>query len=649
MSGYCNLCGRALHGRYTRYTHPIYAGHPLTVCGRCQRLAPQCRVCHQPMRADRSVAGLCAACAADALRCLSCGAIITGVSYTISGRGPYCATCQATRQQCDVCGVPLDDSAQRLPDGRALCGACLQTAIIDASQAKALFDEAEGTIGATLGLRLRIGVRFVLTDRAGLRVQIQKIKPQVALGLDHVLGVYVRDGRTRTIYIENGLPKILLIQVAAHEWAHAWQMENCPLVRDVLLVEGFADWVAYKVLQARQAVKKMALMTARADLYGKGLHADAGARNTRRRAGCAGALYLSSRRHGMNLLNNARLRSLVAGGIGGFIGWLLTESLVMSPQSPFISLSMYASDAIFGALAGVAIGGVLGLAGGLISYGATQRAWITVAISAAAGLMGGALGLVLGEAIYQPLRGIPFLGRSLGWAAFGAILGAAEGITRRSAKGFRNAALGGLIGGALGGFAFDLMLMVMPRDTGVASRAIDLTIVGACIGIFIVLMEKALADGLLKVVSGRQEGREFYLDKPVLTIGRDEQCDVPLFNDPTILPQHATIRQESGRYVLHAEPGAAVLVNKQPISQQALAHENEVIIGGTRLIYRSRKAMSAPSAAPVYQPSAPIQPPPPPLRQPPQPPVQPVRYCRNCNTPNRVEARFCAKCGKSIV
>jgi hypothetical protein len=296
VSHYCNLCGQALRGRHTFYQHPLYPDRPLTVCGRCQRLAPQCRMCQQPMRADRSVAGLCAACAADALRCLACGAIITEQSYTISGRGPYCATCEATRQQCDVCGVPLDDRAQRLLDGRALCGACLQTAIIDAGQAKVLFDEAEGAIGATLGLRLRIGTRFVLTDRVGLRVQLQKAKPQSAPGLDHVLGVYVRDGRTRTIYIENGLPKILMIQVAAHEWAHVWQMENCPLVRDVLVVEGFAEWVAYKVLQARQAVKKMALMTARTDLYGEGLRQML-ARETR--DGVAGVVALCTYQSGV--------------------------------------------------------------------------------------------------------------------------------------------------------------------------------------------------------------------------------------------------------------------------------------------------------------------------------------------------------------
>jgi pSer/pThr/pTyr-binding forkhead associated (FHA) protein len=120
-----------------------------------------------------------------------------------------------------------------------------------------------------------------------------------------------------------------------------------------------------------------------------------------------------------------------------------------------------------------------------------------------------------------------------------------------------------------------------------------------------------------------------------------------LFNDPTILSRHATIRQESGRYVLQAEPGAAVLINKQPINRQALSPENEVMIGGTRLIYRSRKAMIKPSADPVEQPPS-VQSPPP--QQPPmQPRPQQMRHCKACNTPNRVEAKFCANCGRSIV
>jgi hypothetical protein len=160
---------------------------------------------------------------------------------------------------------------QRLPDGRAICGVCQQTAIVDAGQAKSLFDQTISIIQNTLGLSLHIGVRFVVTDRIGLRAQVEKMQPGLAHEADRVLGVYVRNGRHRTIYVQNGLPRILLAQVISHEWGHAWQMENCPLVRNILIVEGFAEWLAYKVLQAMGAVKKMALMTARRDLYGEGL------------------------------------------------------------------------------------------------------------------------------------------------------------------------------------------------------------------------------------------------------------------------------------------------------------------------------------------------------------------------------------------
>jgi len=241
------------------------------------------------MRSELSLGGMCAACLAGALHCLACGRVITDRLVEINGRGPYCEACYATRQHCDVCSAPLDGAAQRLPDGRAICGACQQTAILDAAQAKSVFDQTEAIVGRALGLSLRVGVRFVVTDRPGMRTQVRKMQPGLVHAVDDVMGAYVREGRRRTIYVQNGLPRILLAQVAAHEWAHAWQMENCPLVRDVLVVEGFAEWVAYKVLQAMGAVKKMALMTARPDLYGEGLRLMLG-RETRE--GLSGVLAL---------------------------------------------------------------------------------------------------------------------------------------------------------------------------------------------------------------------------------------------------------------------------------------------------------------------------------------------------------------------
>ena len=68
-----------------------------------------------------------------------------------------------------------------------------------------------------------------------------------------------------------GLPRLLLLQVAAHELAHAWQMESAPLLRDPVLREGFAEWVAYRVLIALGEGEAAERMLAREDTYGQGV------------------------------------------------------------------------------------------------------------------------------------------------------------------------------------------------------------------------------------------------------------------------------------------------------------------------------------------------------------------------------------------
>jgi hypothetical protein len=86
-----------------------------------------------------------------------------------------------------------------------------------------------------------------------------------------ILGVYARRGMRRGIYVQSGLPRMLFLQVAAHEFAHAWQGENCPVLKDVLVHEGFAEWVAYQVIGFYGYTKGQERMRSRDDIYGQGL------------------------------------------------------------------------------------------------------------------------------------------------------------------------------------------------------------------------------------------------------------------------------------------------------------------------------------------------------------------------------------------
>ena len=218
----------------------------------------------------------------------------------------------------------------------------------------------------------------------------------------------------------------------------------------------------------------------------------------------------------------------------------------------------------------------------------------------------------------------------IGWGIFGALVGVAEGSAKRSLTAIRNAGIGGAIGGTIGGIALLAIISLLAAGSAQATadslaahsgwfgRLIGFMILGACIGLWIVLIERALS-AILSVRSGRNEGREIYLDKPELRLGRSDALEVYLGGDTAIAPHHATIIVEAGRHVIVAAEGP-VLVNGTTVTRQRLSDDDKVTLGNTRLVYRHRKAISsnADKGTVVTQSAlspAPAAPPPPPPRK----------------------------------
>lgn len=308
----------------------------------------------------------------------------------------------------------------------------------------------------------------------------------------------------------------------------------------------------------------------------------------------------------MLLLQNRQFRNAVAGAVGGFLSWLLIIEPFFAPrlQEALTAGTLLTLDAMWGGVAGLSIGFSLGAAEGLVG-----RSWYQARrgglIGAGLGLLGGALGLVVAEVVYQPLAWLCFVGRVVGWGVFGAILGASEGLTRRSWLGVRNGMLGGLIGGAVGGFMFDLVAVVIVTLTGLEglSRGVAITILGAMIGFWLAALERALSPARLKVISGQLEGKEFLLDKPRLTIGANERCDIAIFGDPQIAAQHAIVRWKDEVFVLEAAPDAVTTINGRPVTQQVLQSEDQLVLGKTRCVFRLKTAKAG--VMPAAQPLAP--------------------------------------------
>jgi hypothetical protein len=167
--------------------------------------------------------------------------------------------------------MPMADNHVHLPDDRRICPRCHQTAVYDPGQAQALFEQVAHIITEQLGLGLNVGTEFTLVDHQHLQRLATEAPTSSQDDPSKVIGLFARKGRKRVMYLLYGLPRILFIQVVAHEWGHAWHRENCPLLNSLLICEGFAEWVAYKTMHTLGATKKAALMEQRDGLYGEGL------------------------------------------------------------------------------------------------------------------------------------------------------------------------------------------------------------------------------------------------------------------------------------------------------------------------------------------------------------------------------------------
>lgn len=215
--------------------------------------------------------------------------------------------------------------------------------------------------------------------------------------------------------------------------------------------------------------------------------------------------------------------------------------------------------------------------------------------------------------------GFPWLFRLVGWAVFGVLVGLAQGIARGSTEAARNAALGGASGGMAGGLLFELIAAAGVTD--LASRLVGFVILGACIGLCIVLVEQALS-AVLWVTSGRYEGRQIFLDRPEMRIGRQEILEVYLGGDPQVEGHHATIRRQGRDNAIFSE-GGAVLVNGSQVSNAVLRDGDRFQLGATRFRYGRREdggttaaGQLAPTAATGQPVARAVSPPPPPARGP---------------------------------
>lgn len=315
------------------------------------------------------------------------------------------------------------------------------------------------------------------------------------------------------------------------------------------------------------------------------------------------------------------LLGLILGAVGGGVAFLIQEPLIDHQKALFDPAAAIQQTVWLSIILGPCYGFSLGMVDSL-TRGLPGQAIRRGLLAALIGLPGAMIALFLGDFVYgtlsQLLGNPPGVGaaptplgfvtdivpRTLGWLFFGTGIGAAVGAVTGSAKRWWHSTVGGAIGGALGGLAFQIFTLIFAPmylamsggervEVGAPGRAVGFPVLGASIGFFIALVQEALKAAWVRVILGRNEGKEYPVDKPVCIIGRDEYADIPLFGDMHIAPQHARIITQQNRHLLEdlGSP-AGTLLNGQRVQQAWLKDGDTIQIASMRLQFFEKATRS---------------------------------------------------------
>jgi hypothetical protein len=178
-----------------------------------------------------------------------------------------------------------------------------------------------------------------------------------------------------------------------------------------------------------------------------------------------------------------------------------------------------------------------------------------------------------------------WIARSLAWMVFAAGAGVVYGFVDRSVRKGRYGVIGAIIGGGIGGVAFNPISAA--AGSGAPSRAIGFALIGLTTGVAIGIVESALKDRWLYVASGPLAGKQFILYKPITTIGSSQSSDIYLFKDTSILPQHGVIELRGAQTFIRSD--GPVFVSGAPARNRALQSGDLIQIGRYAFHFRERQ------------------------------------------------------------
>lgn len=301
------------------------------------------------------------------------------------------------------------------------------------------------------------------------------------------------------------------------------------------------------------------------------------------------------------------------GTVGGVAAWAVLEPFIddqaMAREDPN---QLLAGLFLFPCVA-ACVGLFLGAAEGVMCRNAA-RAFTSGLIGLAVGFFGGLVALIpavivfgLGGILAAEVAGdvlpgemptgfallVLMMARALAWALVAIPAGIGQGIAIKERKVILNGLLGAVLGGFIGGLAFDPISLVLLTDDGQAvySRGVGIGIIGMVVGLFIGLIEGWTKTAWLLMKKGPLAGKQFILHKETSVLGSSPKAEVYLFKDDAIEPRHCIIHNRGGRFELEdCNTPDGAYVNGYPVKRAFLKSGDQIVLGKTVLEFVLRQS-----------------------------------------------------------
>ncbi len=200
------------------------------------------------------------------------------------------------------------------------------------------------------------------------------------------------------------------------------------------------------------------------------------------------------------------------------------------------------------------------------------------------GIVSGLISFIIGQSFIAISADIPFVGiRIISWTIFGLCLGAATSFTIPLSKRIIIQACSGMIGGILGAISFELYSFIPNTHLAQLLGMIGLGILFHCSLIFTGTFS---SHAYLRILTGRNEGQVYLLDRDVFSLGYLPENDIILRGYSEVCENHAYIVKNNDYYsIVNDYPGGQVFVNYRLVEQQNMKHGDIIKIGTALLQY----------------------------------------------------------------